>query len=69
VGGVSPLSTGPSHFKFTEHIMATKVEVPEMGESISEAVILRWMKTDGDTVAEDEALCELETDKATFDLP
>ena len=39
--------------------MATKVEVPEMGESISEAVILRWMKSDGDAVAEDEALCEL----------
>jgi 2-oxoglutarate dehydrogenase E2 component (dihydrolipoamide succinyltransferase) len=49
--------------------MATKVEVPDMGESISEAVILRWMKEDGDTVAMDEPICELETDKATLDLP
>jgi 2-oxoglutarate dehydrogenase E2 component (dihydrolipoamide succinyltransferase) len=49
--------------------MATNVEVPDMGESISEAVILRWMKTDGEAVKEDEPLCELETDKATFDLP
>jgi 2-oxoglutarate dehydrogenase E2 component (dihydrolipoamide succinyltransferase) len=40
-----------------------------MGESIAEAVILRWIKSDGDRVAVDEPLCELETDKATFDLP
>jgi 2-oxoglutarate dehydrogenase E2 component (dihydrolipoamide succinyltransferase) len=49
--------------------MSTKVEVPDMGESIAEAVIIRWMKQEGDTVAIDEAICELETDKATFDLP
>jgi len=40
-----------------------------MGESITEAVILKWLKADGDQVAADEPLCELETDKATFDLP
>jgi len=40
-----------------------------MGESINEAVILRWIKNDGDQVAADEPICELETDKATFDLP
>lgn len=40
-----------------------------MGESISEAVILRWLKNDGDFVSADEPICEMETDKATFDLP
>ncbi|WP_425613566.1 2-oxoglutarate dehydrogenase complex dihydrolipoyllysine-residue succinyltransferase [Anatilimnocola sp. NA78] len=49
--------------------MSTEVTVPAMGESISEAVILRWLKADGDQVAADEPICELETDKATFDLP
>ncbi len=49
--------------------MSTEVTVPAMGESITEAVILRWLKSDGDQVAADEPLCELETDKATFDLP
>ena len=49
--------------------MATDVEVPAMGESISEATVLQWLKQDGDSVAVDEPICELETDKATFDLP
>src|SRR5436190_24368143 len=49
--------------------MPTDVTVPEMGESIKDAVILRWIKNAGDQVAADEPICELETDKATFDLP
>lgn len=49
--------------------MPTDVTVPEMGESINEAIILRWIKSDGEQVAADEPICELETDKATFDLP
>lgn len=49
--------------------MATQVEVPAMGESISEAVIVRWLKGDGEQVAIDEPICELETDKANVDLP
>jgi 2-oxoglutarate dehydrogenase E2 component (dihydrolipoamide succinyltransferase) len=40
-----------------------------MGESVSEAVLLRWIKKDGDTVAVDEPIVELETDKANADLP
>src|SRR5690242_15233925 len=49
--------------------MATKVDVPSTGESVTEAVLVRWHKQDGDAVAADDPLCELETDKATFDLP
>jgi 2-oxoglutarate dehydrogenase E2 component (dihydrolipoamide succinyltransferase) len=40
-----------------------------MGESVTEAVLLRWLKQDGDVVKVDEPLCELETDKANVDLP
>ncbi len=49
--------------------MATQVEVPALGESIRQALIVRWHKQDGDTVAMDEPLCELETDKANVDVP
>jgi 2-oxoglutarate dehydrogenase E2 component (dihydrolipoamide succinyltransferase) len=49
--------------------MPTNVDIPAMGESITEAVLVRWMKADGDLVQRDEPICELETDKANFDLP
>ena len=49
--------------------MATEALVPAMGESITEAVIVRWLKADGEAVAMDEPICELETDKANVDLP
>ncbi len=43
--------------------------VPQLGESISEAVVARWLKQVGDAVAADEPLVELETDKITVQLP
>jgi len=49
--------------------MSVEVRVPQLGESVTEAVITRWMKADGDAVAADEPLCELESDKATLELP
>ena len=49
--------------------MSVEVRVPQLGESVSEAVITRWMKADGDAVAADEPVCELESDKATLELP
>src|SRR5580765_4748757 len=49
--------------------MSTNVEIPPLGESVSEAVLLRWLKNDGGVVAEGDPLAELETDKANVDLP
>ena len=49
--------------------MSIEVKVPGLGESVSTATIARWLKKAGDAVAADEPLVELETDKATFDLP
>jgi 2-oxoglutarate dehydrogenase E2 component (dihydrolipoamide succinyltransferase) len=49
--------------------MSQKVTVPALGESISEATLVRWLKSDGESVSIDEPLCDLETDKATVALP
>ncbi|MCO5172650.1 MAG: 2-oxoglutarate dehydrogenase complex dihydrolipoyllysine-residue succinyltransferase [Trueperaceae bacterium] len=49
--------------------MATDVKVPAAGESISEVYIGTWLKKPGDEVAADEAIVELETDKATLEVP
>src|ERR1700722_9613397 len=49
--------------------MPTNVDIPVLGESVREAVLLKWHKSDGDTVAKDEPLVALETDKANVDVP
>ncbi len=49
--------------------MSHNVEMPSLGESITEATLLTWLKKEGDRVQVDEPLCELESDKATVDLP
>lgn len=48
--------------------MALEVKVPAVGESINEVTISRWLKNTGDFVEMDEVICELESDKATFEL-
>ena len=45
------------------------VMVPTLGESVSEATVASWFKKPGDTVAQDEMLCELETDKVSVEVP
>ncbi|HWU64619.1 MAG TPA: biotin/lipoyl-containing protein, partial [Ensifer sp.] len=49
--------------------MATEIRVPTLGESVAEATVGTWFKKAGDTVAADEILCELETDKVTVEVP
>ena len=44
------------------------IKVPEVGESIVEAVIGQWFKENGASVREDEILLELETDKVNMEL-
>ena len=44
------------------------IKVPTVGESISEVTLVKWLKKDGDYVNRDELLCELESEKATFEL-
>jgi len=48
--------------------MSTNIVVPELGESIVEATVIRWFKSEGDSVKIGEALLELETEKANFEI-
>jgi 2-oxoglutarate dehydrogenase E2 component (dihydrolipoamide succinyltransferase) len=48
--------------------MSLEMKVPTVGESISEVTVAQWTKKDGDIVAMDEVICELESDKATFEV-
>ncbi len=47
----------------------TEIRVPTLGESVTEATIGKWFKHQGDAVAVDEPLVELETDKVTIEVP
>lgn len=49
--------------------MAVDVDIPELGESVSEVTVLEWLRAEGDFVNKDEPICVLETDKANVDLP
>jgi len=49
--------------------MPTELKVPAVGESVTEVQIGTWLKTVGDGVAADEAVVEIESDKATVELP
>src|SRR5262245_18856568 len=49
--------------------MPTTITMPQLGESVSEGTIGRWLKSEGDTVKRDESLVEIITDKVTAELP
>ena len=48
--------------------MSLEMKVPSVGESISEVIVSEWLKNEGDFVEMDEVICELESDKATFEV-
>src|SRR5690348_7369763 len=48
--------------------MASEIKVPTLGESVTEATVARWLKKPGDSVAMDDPLVELETDKVTLEV-
>jgi len=48
--------------------MATEIIVPALGESVKEATVAKWLKNVGDSIAVDEPLVELETDKVTLEV-
>src|SRR5690242_14959201 len=49
--------------------MSIEVKIPALGESVSEGVIVRWIKSNGEQIALDDPLLELETDKASVEVP
>src|SRR5699024_8005056 len=49
--------------------MATSITLPELGESVTEGTVTRWLKQIGDEVAVDEPLLEISTDKVDTEIP
>src|SRR6202042_178731 len=52
-----------------ETFMPTEIVMPQMGESITEGTITKWLKKPGDTVQRDEPLFEISTDKVDAEIP
>jgi 2-oxoglutarate dehydrogenase E2 component (dihydrolipoamide succinyltransferase) len=61
---VAPASTAP-----TTNSSGTVITMPALGESVSEGTVTRWLKNIGDSVAADEALLEVSTDKVDTEIP
>ena len=49
--------------------MSEKILVPTLGESITEATVVKWLKSKGESVETDEPIVELETDKVNLEVP
>ncbi len=49
--------------------MVVEVRIPSFGESVNEVTLTKWLKKEGDYVVMDESICELESEKATNELP
>ncbi|HEY7294052.1 MAG TPA: biotin/lipoyl-containing protein, partial [Dehalococcoidia bacterium] len=49
--------------------MAAEVRMPQLGESVTEGTVVRWLKQPGDHVALDESLAEIETEKVNVEIP
>jgi 2-oxoglutarate dehydrogenase E2 component (dihydrolipoamide succinyltransferase) len=65
---IDPGSAFSESYSERESVMAIEIRVPPLGESVVEATVGRWAKNEGDTVAKDEVLVELETDKITVEV-
>ena len=64
-----PFLTPPGAKVNVSRAMATSVLMPQLGESIAEGTVVRWYKNVGDTVALDEPLLEISTDKVDAEIP
>ena len=49
--------------------MAQVLVMPRQGNTVESCIIVRWRAAEGQSLAADEIVCEVETDKATFDVP
>jgi 2-oxoglutarate dehydrogenase E2 component (dihydrolipoamide succinyltransferase) len=55
--------------KYLNKTMSEKIVVPVLGESITEATVSKWLKSEGESVEADEPIVELETDKVNLEVP
>ena len=49
--------------------MASAFRLPDLGEGLTEGEVARWLVSEGQEISEDDALVEIQTDKATVDIP
>src|SRR5687767_7502404 len=49
--------------------MGTEIKMPQLGETVVEGTITKWLKKEGDTISEDELLVEISTDKVDSEVP
>ena len=70
-GAAAPAAAAPAKAATAPAAGAASVDVmvPTLGESVTEATVSTWFKAVGDAVAQDEMLCELETDKVSVEVP
>ena len=67
--GHSGDAAGPARRRGIKEEMATDVEVPALGELITEGTLAQWLKKPGEAVAADEPIASLETDKVSVEVP
>ena len=67
MGNLPVSDTGGCPFN-VEHYMATEIKMPDLGTTVEQVTLVAWLKNPGDMVKRGEALCEVETDKATSEL-
>ncbi len=65
----APAAAAPAPAQAAASGGSVDVMVPTLGESVTEATVSTWFKQVGDSVAQDEMLCELETDKVSVEVP
>src|SRR5690606_12751662 len=58
-----------NHLESEASAMATPIVMPKQGNTVESVIIVDWKKQVGDAVAVDDVLCEVETDKATMEVP
>src|SRR5437868_12653758 len=46
-----------------------ELTMPKMGDAMEEGTVLRWLKSEGDTIQEEEPIAEIQTEKATIEVP
>jgi 2-oxoglutarate dehydrogenase E2 component (dihydrolipoamide succinyltransferase) len=66
---VIDLNPAPLTFKENSNMAIVEVKVPQLSESVAEATMLQWKKKIGESVAADEILIEIETDKVVLEVP
>lgn len=65
----APAEAAPPQTAPTEQPTGTQVTLPELGESVTEGTVTRWLKEVGETVAVDDPLVEISTDKVDTEIP